>query len=225
VQTVPDGCVELQPDDPVTSANPYEIPKFDDALYDPLKEADVKAHKAVRQYRRGVFAGYGEIRAAKAFSTPALTANISVPETSKSAETQFIRYTNPNYKFSALVPSNVFVKNEMPASKDRALFVSQDGQTRLLLLGKHNPRDRTLAKIYSEWAAEHTATDPGKVVDYKVLRDGWFVVSGHDGPRGFYVKGVLRQPTLLLMCLEYDEQDSPLTEQDISVMVRSFDGK
>jgi hypothetical protein len=125
----------------------------------------------------------------------------------------------------ATSPSNVFVKNETPSSTDRALFVSADGRTKLLLLGKHNPRDRTLAKIYSEWAAEHTATDPGKAVDYKVLRDGWFIVSGHDGARGFYVKGVLRQPTLLLMCLEYDEQDCPLTEQDISVMARSFDGK
>ena len=103
--------------------------------------------------------------------------------------------------------------------------MSQDGQTKLLLLGKHNPRSHTLAKIYSEWAAEHTAADPGKVVDYKVLRDDWFVVSGRDGPRGFYVKGVLRQETLLLMCLEYDEQDCPLTEQDIGIMSRSFNGK
>jgi hypothetical protein len=224
-QALPEGCVELQPDDPVISAHPYEIPKFDDPLYDPLKEADVKALKAVRQYRRGVFVGYGEIRAAEAASTPALTATTSAPEISKAAKTPFMRYTNPKYKFSAAVPSNVFVKNETPSSTDRALFVSADGRTRLLLLGKSNPRGRTLAKIYSEWATEHTAADPGKVVDYKVLRDGWFVVSGHDGPRGFYVKGVLRQQTLLLMCLEYDEQDCPLSGEDISVMARSFDGK
>jgi hypothetical protein len=225
VQTVPDGCIELQPDDSVISANPYQIPKFDDALYDPLKEADVKAHKAVRQYRRGVFVGYGEIRAAKAFSRPAPTATMSAPGISIATKTRFTRYVNPKYKFSAAVPSDVFVKNETPSSTDRALFVSADGRTKLLLLAKGNPRDHTLTKIYSEWAAEHTATDPGKVVDYKVLRDGWFVVSGHDGPRGFYVKGLLRQQTLLLMCLEYDEQDCPLTEQDISVMARAFDGK
>jgi hypothetical protein len=224
VQPLPDGCVELQPDGPAT-AHPYEIPKFDHPLYDPLKEADVKAHNAVRQYRRGVFVGYGEIRAAMPASTPAFAATTSVPEISDPAKTIFTRYTNPKYRFSATVPSNVFVKNETSSSADRALFVSADGRTRLLLLGKYNPRGRTLAKIYSEWAAEHTATDPGKVVDYKVLRDGWFVVSGHDGPRGFYVKGLLRQQTLLLMCLEYDEQDCPLTEQDISVMARAFNGK
>jgi hypothetical protein len=225
VQTLPDGSIELQPDNAVISAHPYAIPKFDDPLYDPLKEADVKAHKAVRQYRRGVFVGYGEIRAAEPASTSAPSAATSVPEISKAAKTPFMRYTNPKYKFSAAVPSNVFVKNETPSSTDRALFVSADGRTKLLLLGKYNPRSRTLAKIYSEWATEHTATDPGKVVDYKVLRDGWFVVSGHDGPRGFYVKGVLREPTLLLMCLEYDEQDCPLTGEDISVMARAFDGK
>jgi hypothetical protein len=83
----------------------------------------------------------------------------------------------------------------------------------LLLVGKSNPRERPLAKIYSESASEHTAAEPEKVVDYKVLRDGWFVVSGRNGPRGFYVKGVLKQQTLLLMCLEYDEQDCPLTDQ------------
>lgn len=225
VQTLPDGCVELETEDAVVSAHPYEIPKFDDPFYDPLKEADVKAHKAVRQYRRGVFVGYGEIRAAMPASTPVLSPSTSVSEISKAAKTRFMRYTNPKYKFSAAVPSDVFVKNETPSSTDRALFVSADGRTKLLLLGKHNPRNRTLAKIYSEWATEHTATDPGKIVDYKVLRDGWFVVSGHDGPRGFYVKGVLRQPTLLLMCLEYDEQDCSLSEQDISVMVRAFNGK
>jgi S1-C subfamily serine protease/Flp pilus assembly protein TadD len=142
-----------------------------------------------------------------------------------SAKTEFVRYANPYYNFSAVVPANVFVKNETPSSNDRALFVSQDDRTKLLLLGKHNPRSHTLAKIYSEWAAEHTAADPGKVVDYKVLRGDWFVVSGRDGPRGFYVKGVLRQETLLLMCLEYDEQDCPLTEQDIGIMSRSFNGK
>jgi len=98
-------------------------------------------------------------------------------------------------------------------------------QRKLLLLGKYNPRGRTLAKIYSESATEHTAADPGKVVDYKVLRNGWFVVSGHNGPRGFYVKGVLRQQTLLLMCLEYGEKDCPLTGEDISIMARAFDGK
>jgi S1-C subfamily serine protease len=142
-----------------------------------------------------------------------------------SAKTEFVRYTNPYYNFSAVAPANVFVKNETPSSNDRALFVSQDGRTKLLLLGKHNPRSQTLAKIYSEWAAEHTAADPGKVVDYKVLRDGWFVVSGRDGSRGFYVKGVLRQETLLLMCLEYDAEDDVLTEQDITIMSRSFNGK
>jgi hypothetical protein len=159
------------------------------------------------------------------FGTHSQTANVFDQFDAGAAKTRFTRYTNPKYRFSAAVPSNVFVKNETPASNDRALFVSQDGRTKLLLLGKYSPPSRTLATIYSEWATEHTAADPGKIVDYKVLRDGWFVVSGQDGPRGFYVKGVLRQQTLLLMCLEYDEQDCPLTEQDIGTMARSFDGK
>ena len=215
----------LEPENALTTAHPYELPKFDDRLYDPLKEADVKAGKMVRQYRRGVFVDYGYIRAAQPAMTPAATPIASVPEMSQAGKTQFMRYTNTKYKFSAAVPSNVFVRNETPSSNDRALFGSQDGRTKLLLLGKVNPPGRTLAKIYSEWATEHTPKDPGKVVDYKVLRDGWFVVSGYDGPRGFYVKGVLRQQILLLLCLEYDEQNCPLSEQDIGVMARSFDGR
>lgn len=225
VQSLPDNSIEFEPKNSLASAHPYELPKPGDPLYDPLNEADVKAGKMIRQYRRGVFAGYASVRAAQPASTPAATATATVPELSQAGKTQFARYTNTKYKFSAAVPSNVFVKTETPSSNDRALFVSEDGRTKLLLLGKANPPGRTLAKIYSEWATEHTLKDPGKVVDYKVLRDGWFVVSGNDGPRGFYVKGVLRQQTLLLMCLEYDEQNCPLSGQDIGTMARSFDGK
>ena len=140
------------------------------------------------------------------------------------ATAKFARYTNAAYRFSALVPTNVFVRNEAPSSNDRALYVSRDSRTRLLLLARHNSPDRTLAKIYSEWTAEHTKTDPGKVVQYKVLRDHWFVVSGQNSSRGFYVKVVLRGDVLLLMCLEYEEGDCPLSAKDIAVMSDAFTG-
>lgn len=89
LHTLPDDSVELQPQEAVVSAHPYARPKFDDRLYDPLKEADVRAHQAVRLYEGGVFVGYGEISAAKPVSTP------GAPETYLAEQRSYTYMPNP----------------------------------------------------------------------------------------------------------------------------------
>src|SRR6266498_4276071 len=88
-------------------------------------------------------------------NTPSLSSQD--PQRRNSCDTRTLTTTFPR----SFLPM-FWSKMKRPHRNDRALFVSQDDRTKLLLLGKHNPRSHTLAKIYSEWAAEHTAADPGK---------------------------------------------------------------
>jgi hypothetical protein len=136
---------------------------------------------------------------------------------------KYLRYVNPTYNFAALVPSGVFVNTEKETA-NRVLLSSQDGRTKLLLLSERNSPRRNATQLYQQWAREHTKEDPNKVVNYKVQKQNWFVVSGRNGDRGYYVKGILRGDRVLYMCLEYDEDNSPLDDETVTEMSRAFDG-
>jgi hypothetical protein len=133
------------------------------------------------------------------------------------------RYTNTQYQFSALVPTNVFVRKQLSPANDRAVFSSSDGRAKLELFAQKRST-RTFSQIFQDYAAEHTRKYPDKVVDYKIERDNWFVVSGHNGSRKFYVKTVLRSDSILYMYLEYDEANPPVTGETLSTMTSQFDG-
>jgi S1-C subfamily serine protease len=133
------------------------------------------------------------------------------------------KYTNTQYRFSALVPTDVFVRNEISQANDRAAFYSADGRSKLELVVRPLGT-RTFSQIFQDYTAEHTKKYPNKVVDYKVEKDGWFVVWGRNGPRKFYVKSVLRPDTTLYMYLEYDEKKPPVNSDTLSTMAGEFDG-
>jgi hypothetical protein len=84
--------------------------------------------------------------------------------------------------------------------------------------------NRKLADGYGEWTSERTKEHPHRVVAYKVLRSTWFVVSGDENGRGFYLKCVARGQHFISMFLEYDEEDCPIWQDTFTAMSRSFDG-
>ena len=66
-----------------------------------------------------------------------------------------------------------------------------------------------------------------KLVHYKVLRNSWFVVSGTDasGQDGFYEKGVKSiNGGVDIMTISYPENDSPLSEETLTQMSKTFTG-
>jgi hypothetical protein len=65
--------------------------------------------------------------------------------------------------------------------------------------------------------------DP-KTIDYKVLKDSWFVVSGDSKTTGYYTKGVRRRSDVLLLELQYDGAACNIPEEMLTEMSRKFDG-
>lgn len=136
-----------------------------------------------------------------------------------------VRVTNTRYGFSALIPQNVFPNPQTSFSTDRQTFSSSDGQTTVVLFVQKNNSSQALRNGFEQWAADHTKTEPAKSVDYKVLRDDWFVVSGEKNGRGFYVKAVAKKDVLVFMHFECDENNYPVSKETLTAMSRAFDGK
>lgn len=152
----------------------------------------------------------------------------SAPSTLPKAITQLgpqglLRIQNKTYGFSVLVPADIFPEAAHSSDTDQTLFSSPDGKTTLKLLVQ-DLSNQTMEAVYQGWSAEHTRTQPNKKVHYKVLRAKWFVASGIDGNRGFYVKGVKKGNLLIMMSLDYDENASPLKTETLLKMVQNFNG-
>jgi hypothetical protein len=75
-----------------------------------------------------------------------------------------------------------------------------------------------LRESYERWAAQRA------LVDYKVLRNDWFVVSGEKNGRGFYVKAVAKRDVLAFMYFECDENNYPINKETLTIMSKSFNG-
>jgi hypothetical protein len=136
-----------------------------------------------------------------------------------------VRVTNTRYDFSALVPQSVFPNPPTTFASDRQLYSSIDGQTTLELFVRKSNSSHALRDNYERWVAERTKSEPAKTVDYKVLRDDWFVVSGEKSGRGFYVKAVAKRDVLVFMYFECDENNYPVSKETLTAMSRAFDGK
>jgi hypothetical protein len=72
------------------------------------------------------------------------------------------------------------------------------------------------------------AAEVNQKIDYKVLKDTWFVVSGIFGApgqrAGFYTKGVKHRGGVVIMRLRYNEESGPLSDETLTAISRSFDG-
>ena len=168
--------------------------------------------------------GKGPGLAASAGMQGSPTGAVPGPAVPQSASQGLVRVVNKTYGFSALIPAEVFPDAARPSDTDRTAFSSANGRTTLNLLARQNTDGTAFNRLYQDWIAEHTQARPNKKVHYKVLKDSWFVVSGIEGERGFYVKGVKKGNLVVLMSLDYDENASPLQTETLLVMSRSFDG-
>lgn len=105
---------------------------------------------------------------------------------------------------------------------DKVLCQTADHK-RMQLRVRNDPR--TVQELYNFYAAEHTADDPDKRNDYtRPPRNGdWFVVSGSNRGRGYYIKGVKRGGRFLFLGIEYDENGpNTMSREDIETISRSF---
>jgi len=163
-----------------------------------------------------------------AASTPLSAAITPAPSTEPmdpdKADPHLVRVRNTRYGFSILLPAGVFPNPPTTFTADRQAFTSTDGRAILTLYVERNGSARQLRESYDRWSVERTKAEPDKIVDYKVLRDDWFVVSGQKGDRGFYLKAVAKRDVLEFMYLDCEENHYPVTGETLTAMSRSFDG-
>jgi hypothetical protein len=89
-------------------------------------------------------------------------------------------YRNAQYGYSVEYPTNLFLPEGDIGNGRGQSYTSADGSALLLLYATDDGPDALRLEYEAELAR------PDQEVSYRVLRSGWFVVSGHEGPYIFY---------------------------------------
>jgi formylglycine-generating enzyme required for sulfatase activity len=149
-------------------------------------------------------------------ATPAAPQANNVPMGSKE---HLIPVLVKKYGASVLLPPDIFPDAEKLNNEDTISLkgVSWSGRTTLSFSKAHS----SLNKVYTDCATGHK-------IDYKVLRQDWFVVSGDLGPvdgidMGFYIKGLKQGDDVVMMNLQYEDDDFPFYDDEtFNAVVHSF---
>ena len=93
----------------------------------------------------------------------------------------------------------MFIPQEESDNGDGRYFLSVDGRARLAVWGNH-AMDESLEDCF-----RRDATPGGdKTITYKVLKKGYYVVSGYQGKRIYYQKTLLRGSTFATFVIDYE---------------------
>ena len=126
------------------------------------------------------------------------------------------------YGFSVLLPTEFFPDAALQladANTDR--LVSVNGCFRVAF----NVLSGPVKKAYDNCIAEFRKKANHTTIDYKVVKETWFVVSGDSGTTGYYTKGVKRGEDIFVMQLEYTGDICNITDAMLTEMSHKFDGK
>jgi len=125
------------------------------------------------------------------------------------------------YGFSVLLPTGLFpdaATKLADANTDR--LVSVNGCFRVAF----NVLSGPVKKAYDNCIAEFRSESNHRTIDYKVLKETWFVVSGDSDTTGYYTKGVKRGDNVIVMELEYTGSACNIPEAMLTEISRKFDG-
>jgi pyruvate/2-oxoglutarate dehydrogenase complex dihydrolipoamide acyltransferase (E2) component len=95
------------------------------------------------------------------------------------------KYTNDRLGFSLVIPSRVFAVEKQSEAGDGLVFVSKDGETRLLVGALKNADARTPSS-YQDYIAQQSYANYD--ITYRRGGDSWFVLSGEGNGKTFYEK-------------------------------------
>jgi hypothetical protein len=116
-------------------------------------------------------------------------------------------YTNERFGFSVCYPSDLLRLEAAPDNNDGQTFIGSNG-AKIAAWGSWNATDWTLADSARE-DEKRLANDGGKVT-YKVIRKGFYVISGRNGDQIFYNRTALANGKLSAVELTYPAVDSAL---------------
>ena len=126
------------------------------------------------------------------------------------------KYTNERFGFSLLLPSRVFAVEKQSDAGDGVVFVSKDGEARLLVGALQNADAQTPSR-YQDYLAKQSYADYD--ITYRRGGDSWFVLSGEGNGKTFDEKVMFSCSGRLINSFVHAIPDR--TAQD----VRSYRGK
>lgn len=94
-----------------------------------------------------------------------------------------VTYFNQRFGFMLSVPADVFVPAAARNPEQGGLWISKDGQARLIAVATLNETNETLS-TYRRFVLEETYQ--GASIEYAPVRETWFVLSGTKDGRAFY---------------------------------------
>ena len=91
--------------------------------------------------------------------------------------------SNPRHGFQIAYPGNVFSATGGKVTEDGQVFVSRDGDAKLIVGAFDNEYQATLEEYRAQLLSENYA---GANIDYAPAKGNWFIVSGTRGVMHFY---------------------------------------
>ena len=104
-----------------------------------------------------------------------------------------------------------------PATPTAAKWSSPTG-TIQILLSRRKEADPTTAKL----AAREKKEPPGRAVDYTVVKPDFFVLSGLQGLKKFYVRGTFKGDEVRILTILYDQATENTVEPVVIAMSSAF---
>ena len=100
-------------------------------------------------------------------------------------ERGWTEYRNERFGFSLRYPGDLFELEKTSEAGDGQVFVSRDGEARLLVGALPNDSAQSPA-AYQDYIAQHSYA--GYQIGYRRLAGSWFVLSGEGNGKTFYEK-------------------------------------
>lgn len=126
-------------------------------------------------------------------------------------------YSNPRFGYSITYPSDRLEPQPVAANGDGREFLSSDRQTKMLVYGTENPNNQTLAQMYAD-----EINKGGRTVTYKVLRGGFFAISGYDGSNIFYQKTLFKNSQFMTFNITYPTAQRNVYDRIVTRASKSF---
>lgn len=131
-------------------------------------------------------------------------------------------YVNVRFRYAVVYPNGVLYPQGEADNGDGQKFMSVHADAVLTVFGRYNALDESLGSLYDEAARGGLPDHPKRVVTYKVLRTGWFVVSGHDGSQIFYEKTLMKKDVIWSMIFVYPERQKAFFNPIAAHVAASF---
>jgi len=124
------------------------------------------------------------------------TGDLKIPN---EANINYEEYTNERFDFSLLYPKDIVSPEAPPKNNDGLTFASPNENVVMKAFGYNNIQGDTIEDLYREALAQE-----GRNVTYRIREDNWFVISGYEGDRVFYIKKTMADNNVLTLDVEYD---------------------